>query len=106
MCVMLLILHPPPMTSLSHCHAHCFQKAQSRPFSAGCSVFTEFPFQCCSIFLPFIPLISLFLLLKNANPRAPTLERAKPVEAGPLQALPPLSMSTGELAFQGLDLTR
>ena len=31
-------------------------------------VFTEFPSLCCSVFLSFISLVSLFLLLDNSNP--------------------------------------
>lgn len=51
----------------------------------GGSVLTEFPSRCCSMFLLFISLVSLFFLLNNSKPHAPTLEHASSIEAGPRQ---------------------
>lgn len=45
-------------------------------------LFTEFPYQCCSVFLRLISLMSLFLLLNKSNPHAPTLEHLSFVKTG------------------------
>lgn len=54
----------------------------------GGSVFAEFPSRCCSVFLSSIPLISLYLLLINSNPRAHILECTNFIQDEPLQMLP------------------